>query len=182
MPKIAELHDGTQIHFPDTTPDQHMDSAVQRHLGIQPPTAPGSPEMVQALLSTFAQHLTNQKQAGDAQALQGQNVAQGQMQQAQDLHMASLQQADAHHSALLDALGQIVSPVIEALHVLAQNGQALQALPDIIRAINNLAQTVATVGKAYISVASAPKELYHHADGKPKGLRSVVGKTIGEML
>ncbi len=39
MAKIAALHNGTQIHFPDTTPDSEMDTAVNRHLNIkQPPT------------------------------------------------------------------------------------------------------------------------------------------------
>lgn len=40
MAKIAELHNGTQIHFPDDMPDHEMDAAVHRHLGVkQPPSA-----------------------------------------------------------------------------------------------------------------------------------------------
>lgn len=34
MAKIAELHNGTKIHFPDTMPDSEMDTHVRRHLGL----------------------------------------------------------------------------------------------------------------------------------------------------
>lgn len=37
MAKIAQLHNGTQIHFPDDMPDHEMDATVQKHLGVISP-------------------------------------------------------------------------------------------------------------------------------------------------
>lgn len=53
MTKVAQLHDGTQIHFPDHVQDHEMDAAVQRHTGANQAI---NPQMLMQLLHAMVSH------------------------------------------------------------------------------------------------------------------------------
>lgn len=173
MPITAQLHNGVEMHFPDGTPDHEIDGAVQRHLAT-----PDTSSMLPALISGFAQHLQQQKGERDAQV--SQQV--GMVNENRTIAGAQMRQADEHAQLKLGVMQGVAKGLFTSLQPLAEVAQNSQALPEVVRAINNLSQTIMEAMKAYISIASAPKELYHGGDGKPKGLRPVFGKNISEML
>lgn len=177
MAKIAQLHNGTEIHFPDDTPDQHMDTAVAQHLGV--PADPSN--IVPTLMAAFSQHL--QQQQGDKQAQVSQLVSAVHDNRA--IADSKMQQADQHTGAKVDAVNGVAQAMItglQPLELLHNIAQGSQAIPEIVKAINNLSQTIIQATKLYVSIISAPKEFYHHPDGKPKGVRIAKTPNIGDML
>lgn len=178
MPIPVQLHDGTQIHFPDGTPDEHIDAAVMRHLGLpaqgaqQPaemppepaPVSGGSPELMLALMQAIGGHAT------DLQSQQQQQrEADAQQRQRQDENMAQ------HTAVKVDAINQASAGVQQGLAGLIEGLNPLQELaansahiPELVLAINNLSATVLEIGKAIIATMHLPSEVTHGADGLPK--------------
>lgn len=172
MPKIAELHNGTQIHFPDHVGDEEMDQTVQRHLGVTPP----NPDMLQAILQAIGAHAgaVTANKADNSMQMHSDNM------QAQQAMHAERMQAAGEHTKAIGAVGQTVGNGFEAMmHPLAELAQNSAQIPALVQAINGLASTITEVGKAIIASMDAPKETEIHpgADGKPRISRTTKRKS-----
>lgn len=181
MAKIAVLKDGTQIHFPDDAPDEHMDQTVLRHMGVDQPR----PDMMNALLQTLNAHtaaMVKEKEAPKPDVLQQLLQAIHSHVQALSTHAAAVvpdtteanfiahQQGEQHLGALREhtaATGNGFNGVIQSLAQLAENSNHIT---DLITAISQLSMTVLEVGQAVIAALQLPKEIYNDEKGVPKGI------------
>lgn len=167
MAKIAELHNGTQIHFPDSMPDSEMDAAVQRHLGLMDPD----------ITATFVKALTaHAKAAGDVKSAARSAI---------DKDAADRTTEDRNHkvnviasAAHVEATRGVSTAMQEGLNMLAGPLAALadaseQDLPRLVGAIEHLATAVVETGKAIITAMMLPKEIEADAKGKPRAVRVV---------
>lgn len=154
MAKIAQLHNGTQIHFPDEMPDHEMDAAVQRHLGVgAPPAEPAAPDMdlMGAIMQAVASHSSLSQTAKGAQdkAMQDQHTLN------HKTHIiTSAAKVDATNG-LATATTAGFQEIMGPLGALADNSEHVK---DLIVAVNSLSGTIVEVGKAIIAAIHTPRE------------------------
>lgn len=186
MVKIATLHNGVQIHFPDETPDVDMDKVVQNHLGIGEPR----PDMMGVLLDAMSKHtaamaaakpkddaalkaLLNAVSAHVAALGSPQRIAITPDESVNEKHHELMQMSAAHLQAANSAMQEQArgsGAIKESLEKIVENtGHAEQ----LIVAVNQLSTIIIEVGKSIISALQAPKEIYSDDKGKPKGVRTV---------
>ena len=174
--KVAILHTGEQLHFPDETPDEVMDMTVKRHLGI--PEGPSDTEqLLRGFLMAVDHYVSDQRATAQDMALHSRDmtgVALMQSARHHDDHMRAIQEIKGSLGDTADGLVGFLAPALEKL------GSDMEHLPEIVKAVNNLSKTILEVGRAYLAVAGAPREIYNE-DGKPKGVR-VIGSAKKEHI
>lgn len=119
MTKIAQLHNGTQIHFPDEMPDHEMDAAVQRHLGVgQPP----NPNTMMQLMHLLVEHANNTS-VGTQKLHDTQHKTQviSNAKHVETIEQASTQIADAIDK-LTQAIGAVGSAVVNMVQSKTSSG------------------------------------------------------------
>lgn len=157
MPKIAELHNGTQIHFPDDIADADMDAQVKKHLGVseQKTEAAGVGEVTPLLLNMFTSHLHNQTKAE------------------KERDGARMTEEEKKTKELRDAVGAIIYAILTNGRPLAnlaqisstlkavatQQVETTKALEEIISSIKQLEKTVAANGKALVDVSKMERKI-----------------------
>lgn len=174
MTKIAQLHNGVQIHFPDETPDAEMDKAVQRHLGGTDPAA------ISAFMKAVNSHTktvmdvqtgVNKIQQDEQRKLYTQEQKEAVTAHTEERHHSEEMQGRMHHVQATEGVGEKVGASVqqlrEPLDILAVNSEKV---PELVMALNNLSATMLEVGKAVIAALYVSKELSFDENGKPKGL------------
>lgn len=189
--KIARLHNGIEIHFPDDMPDQQMDMEVQKYLtgggaapgpdtmavagtpspaGVQPPPA-GDGQLLPAMMAAmqgFMQTQEQEKTQRSQKELEDRTVReQGSAQK--------LQAMEGMAHSIADAVGQLIDNVSEPLAYMAKNsGQARE----IVKAINNLSESIVESAKMITNVMMMPVDLNHARDGTPTGMSRISGRQM----
>lgn len=165
--KVAHLHTGDVLQFPDMTPDDAIDATVANHLKVhannearkkkeQEASAPkqqGGGEGMQqtAVLMQHQEQLHNR----DLQA-------HAQMHQASDMkHDAQHQQVMMAHAGTNNSLNNITQIMTANTQMLAQVKQSL----------DELAAIVSTAVDTVTKIMKAPKKLDFDARGRPIGVK-----------
>lgn len=157
-PKIAQLEDGTQIHFPGHVADAHMDEVVKRHLGLAPSSS--SKALLQTFHDALEQHLAQTDNAPSG------GMTPHDRDQLAKHRAASLDVQKAGHLMGQRNNQELIAAIAPMLKAIAANG------PAVIKAINALTQTIAEIGRAHIEIAGGDRELItDEKTGKPKKLR-----------
>lgn len=167
MTKIAQLHNGAQIHFPDETPDENMDAVVRHHLSM----GQSDPKALASFTQAMKMHVDHIKKT--------ESEAEREKQALEDTHHKTNIIAHAAHveatkgvaDAMSKGLQDLLGPVSGLADAIEGN------TPELIVAVNKLSDTIVQVGKAVVDALHAPKEIYSGPDGKPKGTRTLKGKT-----
>jgi hypothetical protein len=159
MPRIAHLPNGTQLAFPDDTPDEHMDAQVQAHMGVPPPEQMPAPEeiMMQAT-QQLAQLVQQVTQAVGAVAQLAGAIAQGQQQMT---HMVS--QLMAQMGGVAEQTGQSNQIALKGLQLHAAAADQHTA------ALGAMKQSFDQGHAAMVKAVTAPKKIVTDKAGKPIG-------------
>lgn len=149
MAKIAQLHNGTQIHFPDDTSEEDMDAAVHHHMA-------------------FAQALTTAH--GKEAALREERER-----NFREMSHKTKVIASAAHVEATGSVAKAVNELMGPISGLADTSE--HALPQLVMAIDGLSNTILKVGAAIVHALSLDKEL--HLDSKGKPYKVTVAKNEG---
>lgn len=185
MAKIATLHNGVQIHFPDETPDAEMDKAVQNHLGIGEPR----PDMMGVLLEAISKHTAalaaakkepkdDTAQKALLNAISAHVTALGDPQRISILpeegvdhrHGENIQMMASHLQGLHDSANASREGFSALLPVLKDIAKNTQHAEELVISVRQLATVVLEVGKIISNLLRAPKEFSFDSAGKPKGI------------
>lgn len=169
MPIPVEIEGGITLSFPDGTPDEAIDAAVQRLVGggSAAPKAPGDDgDMTLALMQMLGEH-ANKIQANR----QKQHETDGEYRanRLKTQVIAAGAQVDATKEGaetIAQMLADVANGVIPALGELPDKESAQQ----IVVAVNNLSATITEVGTAIINVLMMPAQIAHDKSGTPKAI------------
>lgn len=168
MTKVAQLHDGTEIHFSDETSDHDMDAAVRRHLGVAP--SPQSDGLIKALMSAVSTHLAaqdNNQSHTSAVSVEDKERANQQHSTVVD----TMRQGHLMARADNDHLAKSIGPLLVKLGV---NSEIL------IKVLQGLTTVIAEIGKAHVEAIAAPKEIIRDEKGEAKGVQIRRTRTVGK--
>ena len=171
----VEIEGGVGASFPDGTPQEVIDAAVQRLIGApdpQPaPEAGGGGETAVLLAEMFSgavQKMQLEKQQDAqlaAEAQQGSLAAQSQVAEGQ---------AQAQGQATAQASEQVTEGLLQVAEVFAQGLNAMaekDASQEVAAGLDKLSLTLVEVGSAIINVMKLPTTIQHDKSGTPKGMR-----------
>lgn len=141
--KIAELHNGDRLEFPDETPDEVMDQTVRNHLmELQPPQQPDlGAQALEGIMETLLHVIPNAVE-----------------------ELAQYHQATANSGA---QLVQLITGMNQAVHALAKN------TPETVKAINNLSNTLTDCTQTLLKFLALRREIIHSPDKTPIGIQTV---------
>lgn len=116
--KQAVLHTGEVLHFPDETPDAHIDAAVQQKLGVPPPPDPAAEAHAQSMAAV---QTTQQLAAQVSQSMAALMQQMGATVQA----LSAAAQAVTDGVQRMEAANQVLAHALTAPKVLTKdaNGQ-----------------------------------------------------------
>lgn len=147
--KHAILPTGQTLSFPDETPDEHMDAAVQQHMGVQPPPDPLEVLMQVAQQIERATAAMTMLAGTISQAVQQQTTVMQQL----GMHVAGLGQAAAQTA-------QTAGVAVQA-HAMAADRQA-QATDDLHKGFIDSHEKM-------VKAITAPRKIVTDKQGKPVG-------------
>lgn len=147
--KRARLHDGTEMEFPDGTPDNIVQMTVKKHLGVKPEPDPAS-----------VRH-------DETMAMQHDHVA----------VLSSISRAVAHSAEKVSgALGKLDG--IGKLDELTGIKECLQECThEIVLAMGRLAASIDRASRDVTKAVTAPKEIVRDKFGKPVSIKVETGAT-----
>lgn len=167
--KVAQLHDGSMLHFDDTTPDDAMDNAVQQHMATRAQTTGAGGEMAKALMFGFAQFLQQQHaQAAESQQVDTQNTFGAAGAIANSIEGISRGLSEMTH--LGAAIGQLSAHSEEANARLDLIGKQLEKLH---RSTSELSSMLMDCTHAIVHALARPKDIIYDEHGSPKRIKVV---------
>lgn len=177
MAKIAQLHNGVQIHFPDETPDDEMDRVVQHHVSQV------DPNIINSFMKSVNSHAKSVLQVqSDMQKVNSEETSKKQNQEHKDAELAAnderrhdeTMQGRMAQTQIIDNVGQKLGDGFAGLFpLLSKLSDNTANSSELIKAVHQLSVTVVEVARTIISVLEAPKEIYSDEKGKPKGVRTI---------
>ena len=189
--KIAQLHDNSELHFPDETPDEVMHAAVQQHLAdMPPPEEPPVPDVVSAahmvgqmLTDAFGHFLDQQENiATKDRSVQvagvQEHVAATQAFQEQ---LAALAGAVSSNNNVVEAkqLVQLLGGICQCVNgidaQLEQLVSKMNSLDNVTEAINRLTNAVSDSAEAILRSLAMRREL-EFFNGKPVAIQQAERK------
>lgn len=145
--KIAQLHDGTEIHFRDDTPEEEMDAAVNHHIA-------------------FSKAIKTERQKENEKQRQHDLAANELNHKTHVITAAANVEATKNLTkATEEGLNSLAGP-------LAAVADAMESkTPELIMAINKLSDTILEVGSAVVRAMMAEKVIQRDENNAPVSIR-----------